>query len=319
MDELDELRIELKTLDTSLKSTPNKVELLYKRAELNRRLAISLNNIDLAYKALKDNDRAIGLKPSDPIAWLERGLTYYTLNKQDEAISDFSRSLSLEESSQAYYNRAVSKWNKWQADYEAAMIGNTDSEHLINEALEDYAMALKIEPFLVDAYYNRGVIFISLGKYTQALPEFSKCLEIDSSDYLVCFNRAICFEHNDMPRYSDKKALQKAIEDYGQVIKLNPDYLPALYNRATCYEMMSEKGRYADKQQLVLAIKDYDTILHKEPHNLSAMYNRGWALEHLGKLNEAIEDYQRFIQLSQDGFTVGQLSVHLKQLLGQSC
>lgn len=157
---------------------------------------------------------------------------------------------------------------------------------------------------------------MGMDKYTLALSEFSTYLDIDSSDYLLYFQRAICFEHNLKPRYSEKEALKKAIEDYDQVIELNPDYLPALFNRATCREMMSEIGRYADKQQLALALKDYDTILLKEPDNLPVVYNRGWAREHLGKLNEAIEDYRRFIQFSQDGFSVGQLSVNLKKLMG---
>jgi tetratricopeptide (TPR) repeat protein len=68
-----------------------------------------------------------------------------------------------------------------------------------------------------------------------------------------------------------------------------------------------------------MAIRDYDQVVDRapNPYEVAATLNRGWALEHLGDIEGALRDYRKFISVSSDGFTVGQLEVHVERLLSK--
>jgi tetratricopeptide (TPR) repeat protein len=316
LSEHDLIQAEIRNLSIDLKLHPSG-DLYCRRAALSRRLAILRNDTSLLAESLQDCNSAIQLEPVGPVAWMERGLTHTALNKHDEAISDYTQSLKIEESSVVFYNRAVARWSAYQRQHENASNKFIDSSGVIEAVIQDYDMALELDPSLTDAHYNKGTVLMRLEEYLQARLEFDKCIEVNAEDFLAYFNRALCLEHKVLPRYSDKNALKEAIEDYGRTLRIVPDYLPALFNRATCHEMIDKKGRYANEEHLLLAIRDYDRIINEEPSNALAIYNRGWALEHLGRVEQAIADYERFLGVSDDGFAVGQLSVHLKLLLAR--
>jgi tetratricopeptide (TPR) repeat protein len=90
--------------------------------------------------------------------------------------------------------------------------------------------------------------------------------------------------------YRYKGELDRAIQDYGQAIKLNGKFAAAYTNRGVVYD---QKG------DLDLAIQDYDQSIKLKP-SAEAYFNRGNA--HLGKSQyaAAIDDYNQAIKLQGD-------------------
>ena len=312
--ENQDILLELSQLDSELQNDPQNTELLLERAKLKRRLSFVSHNLDPAYQALENVNMVLKLKPDSAIAWLERGMTYYILNRQDEAIADYNRSLAIAEDSRAFYNRGVARWHRAASRFGHNFANNPLAIKEAEQVLQDYEMAIKLDPSHDMAYYNRGVVYIRLGNFQQAIIEINKSLDINPKDHLSHFNKAICLEHLHLPRYSDKGNVRKAIDEYSHVIELAPDYIPAYYNRAVAYEWLDERGRYKNKKYLSMAIKDYDEILRRNSTDPGALVNRGWAFEHLGELTKAVKDYQLFLQLSTEGFIAEQMRVHLETL-----
>jgi len=75
-------------------------------AAYNRGVAnLRLNRLD---EALADFNKTIELTPKDPDAWNNRGLVYIRLGRTQEALSDFNKALELDDlNGQAYNNRGL--------------------------------------------------------------------------------------------------------------------------------------------------------------------------------------------------------------------
>ena len=66
---------------------------------------LRLNRLD---EALADFSKTIELNPKDPDAWNNRGLVYNRLGRTQEALSDFNKALELDDlNGQAYNNRGL--------------------------------------------------------------------------------------------------------------------------------------------------------------------------------------------------------------------
>ena len=92
-------------------------------------------------------------------------------------------------------------------------------------------------------------------------------------------------------RKYQERDYQGAIDDYGQAIRLKPDFAEAYGNRGN---VKSRLNRYED------AIADYDQVLHHQPDYAEAYVNRGAAKNDLGRYEEAIADYDQALRLQPD-------------------
>ena len=83
----------------------------------------------------------------------------------------------------------------------------------------------------------------------------------------------------------------RAIQDYTEAIKLNPNFEQAFFNRGNAYE---EKG------QLERAIQDYNRAIELKPDYAKAFNNRGYVYDEKGEFGHAIQDYDRAVALKPD-------------------
>lgn len=98
----------------------------------------------------------------------------------------------------------------------------------------------------------------------------------------IYYNRGV--EH-----YAQKN-IDRALEDYNQSIRLDPNYPSAYYNRGIIYRQMN---------RLDDAIADYSSALRiQESHEF--YNNRGVAYERKGDKNRAIADYNSALRLKRD-------------------
>ena len=96
--------------------------------------------------------------------------------------------------------------------------------------------------------------------------------------------------------YSDRGAsydglsqYERAIEDYDEAIRLDPNDPLAYSNRGTTYDALGQYSR---------AIEDYDEAIRLNPNYAMAYYNRGAAYGDLGQYERAIENYDEAIRLN---------------------
>ena len=146
-----------------------------------------------------------------------------------------------------------------------------------------YTEALKLNPQLVDAYYNRGFAYDEEGKFDRAIKDYTKAIELNPSDDSAYNNRGRA--------YGKKGDYDRAIADYTKAIELKNDYAVAYYNRGFAY---TKKGDY-DR-----AIADYTKAIELKNDYAVAHNNRGFAYTKKGDYDRAIVDYTKAIELKND-------------------
>ena len=88
--------------------------------------------------------------------------------------------------------------------------------------------------------------------------------------------------------YDSKGDHDRAIADYGESIRLDPQNPKAYYNRGIAYDSKGEHNR---------AITDFGELIRLDPQNPEAYYNRGVAYYSEGDFDRAIADYDQAIRL----------------------
>jgi tetratricopeptide (TPR) repeat protein len=123
--------------------------------------------------------------------------------------------------------------------------------------------------------------------------------------------------------YGRKGQLDRAIEDFDQAIRLNPNFAEAYVKRSIAHALKGQPDRaiedldqairlnpnyaeafnyrganYARKFQLDHAIADFDKAIRLNPNFAEAFSNRGNAYRRKGQLDRAIEDLDQAIRLN---------------------
>jgi tetratricopeptide (TPR) repeat protein len=83
------------------------------------------------------------------------------------------------------------------------------------EALKDYAEAIRLNPRAGSWYGNRALIHLESKKFDDAIADFGTCIELAPESEVAYRNRALA--------YSRKKDFANAAADFVRVIELNPE------------------------------------------------------------------------------------------------
>jgi tetratricopeptide (TPR) repeat protein len=84
-------------------------------------------------------------------------------------------------------------------------------------------------------------------------------------------------------------APQKAIDYFGEAIRIDPKFVLAYYNRAITLQQVGDEQR---------AVRDYSEAIRLEPRFADAYAGRGAAYENLKQYDKAIKDYTEAIRLA---------------------
>lgn len=127
-----------------------------------------------------------------------------------------------------------------------------------------------------DSYYQSGVQLADEGKFEEAIPMFSKCIELQPENTYAWYNRGIM------------KAIlgwhEEAIPDFEQAIQLDSLYKPARLNRGT------SRKRLTDYEG---AMADYNYVLRLDPNYADAHFQRGTLYQLFGKTDSACWSFQK--------------------------
>jgi tetratricopeptide (TPR) repeat protein len=153
----------------------------------------------------------------------------------------------------------------------------------IDDAIEQYEQALRINPDFAMAHYNLGVALGQVGKIDDAIEHYEQALRInpdyaDAHDNLGTALRQV-------------GKIDDAIEHYEQALRINPDFAMAHYNLGNA---LRQVGKIDD------AIAHYQQALRIEPDFADAHNNLGTALGRAGRTPEAIEHLQQALRIKPD-------------------
>ena len=156
---------------------------------------------------------------------------------------------------------------------------NTDQA---DKAIEDFDMAIALDPYFGDAFLNRGNAFEKIGKLDKAIEDFDKAIALSPS-YEAYFNRGITFEKMGL--------IDKAIADYDKAIAFNPYHYEAYFAVGKLYG----KAGLFDK-----AIEYFNKYIAINPKNAESYNNRGLSYVYIGQDDRALEDFNKAIALDQN-------------------
>lgn len=153
----------------------------------------------------------------------------------------------------------------------------------LNAAIDQYSQALKIDPQMALAVFNRGQAYAELAKTQLAIQDF---------DLAIGLNPYFAIAYYELAKaYAELGDYRRVIAGYDQVTRLNPKYSLAYLSRGVAF------GSLGLHQQ---AIQDLDEAITLDPEYSPAYYNRGHAYLMMGQFNEAIRDLDEAIRLNPD-------------------
>jgi tetratricopeptide (TPR) repeat protein len=141
------------------------------------------------------------------------------------------------------------------------------------DALYDASVAIDLDPNFTEAYVNRGSILREMGDFDQSLSDFESAILLDST------NPSIHYFLGEM--YEAQEELKKAAKSYQSAL----DY--GLYNTKINYMLANLQFKL---EQFEDALKNYNIVLEQNPDDIEARNNRAVTYDRLGRLMEAEAD-----------------------------
>jgi tetratricopeptide (TPR) repeat protein len=168
-----------------------------------------------------------------------------------------------------------------------------ERERKTEEALQIYSQVLERDPKYAEARIRRADIYAGLHRFDEAIEDYKTYVSLrpDAPEAHDRLGRALV-ERN------KEGDLAQALIHLNDALRLDPNFHPALYNRARLYA----RGDQPDK-----AIEDYERAVELNPaypenpdeasrlnaEFAAAYFNHGLSLKNLGETAWAVEDFEQ--------------------------
>lgn len=162
--------------------------------------------------------------------YFDDGMTFYETGEYEQAVEMFTRALrlSLGDLAETHLYRGIC-----YAYLEA-----------YDKAMQDFNNTLRQNPYIADAYNERGNLYRFDGEYQLAIEDYKASIVIDDAHYPAYYNRALAYE--------SMKQADEAESDLTKAIEIKPEIV-------ACYEA---RGRIrARLKNYDGAIEDYSKFL----------------------------------------------------------
>lgn len=134
-------------------------------------------------------------------------------------------------------------------------------------------------------HYQLGLAYFNNGNYQQALPEFAKAVELNPSEPTYHDSLGMAFMFN--------RQLDAAISEFQEALRIDPKFVEAKNNLASAYLLNGD---------LELARATLEEVL-KDPFYATpqfAYFNLARIFEREGKIDDAIREYRRALDIDRD-------------------
>jgi tetratricopeptide (TPR) repeat protein len=227
-------KIDLALLDANkaIELAPNNKCALYYRGMIYEYLNEN-NNAIADYSNIIDTNDSVYTE----VALSQRAEIYFNIFESVKSIQDYSKLIILDSfNAELYLKRGISKRNNditslmkdsintkfFTLNYCVDTIINDEFIFDTKGALNDFTTAIKLDPELAFAYYNRGKVYDDLKQLDRALSDFNLAIELDENDKYILARALI---------YKDKGELALSLNDFDLAISLNPENGFAYANR----------------------------------------------------------------------------------------
>jgi tetratricopeptide (TPR) repeat protein len=317
--DLDHPEEALKDFDRAISLSPN-----YGAAYNNRGNAhVALGQYD---RAFQDFRKAVELMPRSAVPFNGRGKAHAVLKRYHAAVRDLSRAISINPKYVAAYHHraeaylALGMYREVIADVSQAITFEPEvpkpyllllrgraytGDKKLNPALEDLNKAIEAKPDLVDAYVERGIVFIQARRFDDAIGDLTRAIELDPKNAKAHAMRASAklqaggnggantgtyagaeAEVNATPSADFR---DDALNDVTQALQLAPNDPVALRIRGNIYEALNRTDE---------GIADYRTALAQDPLQIESRE----ALQRLGQ--EVPAEERRILGEPVDGWEI---------------
>jgi tetratricopeptide (TPR) repeat protein len=156
-------------------------------------------------------------------------------------------------------------------------------ERRIDDALEDFARALELDPANASLFSARGQTLRVIGRLEDALRDFDRAIELAPDSETALASRGVILQR--------LSRLDEAVADLTRAVGLRPSDEWAIAHRGEAYRML---GRYR------LAVADFTEAIRLDPTYEFAYASRALARRRLGHHHEELADLDRAIELNPE-------------------
>lgn len=177
------------------------------------------------YQAAADDcAQAIEHNPNQVEARLNLGLAYYSLEQYSAAASQYQQVLQISP-------------HDYRASYNLGLAQASTGEHRL--AIVQYSHALETMPPVshtkAAVYRDRGVSYMLLENYSEAVRDLTTAIEQDPGDVLAHFDRGCAYHRS--------RQLTLALQEFGWVVEQAPQNAQAYFNQGSVLAQMGKTAR----------------------------------------------------------------------------
>ena len=155
-----------------------------------------------------------------------------------------------------------------------------------NLAFMYYSKLLELNPNYSSAYLNRGVLYYNKNKYNDAIKDYNKSIELNST--AIGYN-------NRGSAYQQLREYDLAILDFNKSIEIDLFYFNAYKNRGVTYRL---------KNDFEMAIADLNTAAELKEDDGEVYYNRAMCYTKMYDYENAIINYEKCKNLYHDNVSL---------------
>ncbi len=231
--------------------------------------------------------------------YFNKGYDFALEGKFNDAIAEYSKALKMNPNyANAYYNRG---WVYYR------LTKYTD-------CVRDMSKVIHFDDTFQPAYMMRGSAYYGLQFYDKALKDYLKAIELNPKDKISLNNIGLLKEREGKN--------EEALKYYNLALEIDSNYASAKRNRKALQKIAAKSSQKSQSQnaqnlflkgQAQLENRDYEQAINlfteaiQNNRNLREAYaKRGWAKSRLGEYENAIQDFNRALELGADKLTYNQ-------------
>jgi len=153
----------------------------------------------------------------------------------------------------------------------------------LDDAIAQYSAALSTKPDFAKAHINLGAALARQGKIDEAMAHYSQALRISPGSPVVHNNLGLAL--------AGQGRIDQAMAQYSEALRLNSDYPEAHDNLG---HALARQGRIDE------AMAQFSEALRLKPDFPDAHLNLGVALARQGKIDQAMAEYTEALRLNPD-------------------